>query len=91
MKAQKKDMCIQLLERLNAEAEAFMPRILTGDKSWAHHYKLECKAQPMKYRHEISLSPRKFKVVASARKVLLTAFWDMEGVVHMSVWIKVKL
>ena len=30
-----------------------------------------------------SPSPRKFKVVASARKVMFTVFWDMEGVVHM--------
>ncbi|GFO02717.1 histone-lysine N-methyltransferase SETMAR [Plakobranchus ocellatus] len=37
----------------------------------------------MEYRHKISQSPRKFKVVASARKVLFTVFWDMERVVHM--------
>ncbi|GFN73868.1 histone-lysine N-methyltransferase SETMAR [Plakobranchus ocellatus] len=37
----------------------------------------------MEYRHKTSPSPRKFKVVASARKVLFTVFWDMEGVVHM--------
>ena len=43
----------------------------------------ECKAQSMEYRHKTSPSPRKFKVVASARKVLFTVFWDMEGVVHM--------
>ncbi|GFN94170.1 mariner transposase [Plakobranchus ocellatus] len=27
----------------------------------------------------------KFKVVASARKILFTVFWDMEGVVHMDI------
>ncbi|GFS04007.1 histone-lysine N-methyltransferase SETMAR [Elysia marginata] len=37
----------------------------------------------MEYRHKTSLSPRKFKVVASARKVLFTVFWDMEGMAHM--------
>ncbi|GFO00852.1 histone-lysine N-methyltransferase SETMAR [Plakobranchus ocellatus] len=37
----------------------------------------------MEYRHKTSPSPRKFKVVASARKVLFTVFWDMEEVVHM--------
>ncbi|GFN82128.1 histone-lysine N-methyltransferase SETMAR [Plakobranchus ocellatus] len=37
----------------------------------------------MEYRHKTSPSPRKFKVVASARKVLFTVFWDMEGMVHM--------
>ncbi|GFO43442.1 transposase [Plakobranchus ocellatus] len=31
MKAQRKDMWTQLLERYNAEGEAFLQRILTGD------------------------------------------------------------
>ncbi|GFO34991.1 histone-lysine N-methyltransferase SETMAR [Plakobranchus ocellatus] len=37
----------------------------------------------MEYRRKTSPSPRKFKVVASERKVLFTVLWDMEGVVHM--------
>ncbi|GFO04854.1 histone-lysine N-methyltransferase SETMAR [Plakobranchus ocellatus] len=83
MKARRKDMCTQLLERWNAEGEAFLQRNLTGDESWVHHYDPECKAQSMEYRHKTSPRPRKFKVVASARKALFTVFWDMEGVVHM--------
>ncbi|GFO29040.1 histone-lysine N-methyltransferase SETMAR [Plakobranchus ocellatus] len=67
----------------NAEGEAFLQPILTGDESWVYHYDPECKALSMEYRHKTSPSPRKFKVVASARKVLSTVFWDMEEVVHM--------
>ncbi|GFS25671.1 transposase [Elysia marginata] len=37
----------------------------------------------MKYTHKSSPSPRKFKVVACARKVMLTVFWDSEGIVHI--------
>ncbi|GFO26571.1 histone-lysine N-methyltransferase SETMAR [Plakobranchus ocellatus] len=37
----------------------------------------------MEHRHKTSPSRKKFKVVASARKVLFTFFWDMERVVHM--------
>ncbi|GFO01651.1 histone-lysine N-methyltransferase SETMAR-like protein [Plakobranchus ocellatus] len=33
MKAQRKDICTQLLELYNAEGEAFLRRILTGDES----------------------------------------------------------
>ncbi|GFO14069.1 histone-lysine N-methyltransferase SETMAR-like protein [Plakobranchus ocellatus] len=33
MKAQRKDMCTQLLERYSAEGEVFLQRILTGDES----------------------------------------------------------
>ncbi|GFS01417.1 histone-lysine N-methyltransferase SETMAR [Elysia marginata] len=43
----------------------------------------ECKLQSMEYSHKMSPGPRKFKVDASASKVLFTVFWDMEGVVHM--------
>ncbi|GFR90503.1 transposase [Elysia marginata] len=43
----------------------------------------KCQAQLMYYWHKTSPSPRKFRVDASARKVLFTLFWDMEGVVHM--------
>ena len=37
----------------------------------------------MVYRHKTSPSPRKFELIASARKALSTIFWDMKGVVHM--------
>ncbi|GFO38357.1 histone-lysine N-methyltransferase SETMAR [Plakobranchus ocellatus] len=83
MKTQRNDMCTQLLERYKTEREAFLQRILTGNKSWVHLYDPECKAQLMEYRHKTSPSPRKFKVVASERKVFFTVFWDMEGVVHI--------
>ncbi|GFN90119.1 transposase [Plakobranchus ocellatus] len=76
-------MRTQLLERYNAEGEAFLQGILTGDESWVNHYDPECKAQSMEYRHKTSPRPRKFKVVASAREVLFTVFWDMEGMVYM--------
>ncbi|GFR85438.1 histone-lysine N-methyltransferase SETMAR [Elysia marginata] len=42
-----------------------------------------CILEPMEYRHKTSPSPRKFKVVAFARKVLFTVFCYMKGVVHM--------
>ncbi|GFN83788.1 histone-lysine N-methyltransferase SETMAR-like protein [Plakobranchus ocellatus] len=65
MEAQRNDMCTQLLERYNAEGEAFLQCFLTGDESWFRHCDPECKAQSMEYRHKTSPSPRKFKVVAS--------------------------
>ena len=83
MKTQRKEMCIHLLKRYNKEGEAFLERVVTEDESWVHHFDPESKVQSMEYRHKRSPSPRKFKVFASARKVLLTIFWDMKGVVHM--------
>ena len=37
----------------------------------------------MVYLHKTYPSPRKFEVIASARKALSTIFWDMKVVVHM--------
>ncbi|GFR68966.1 histone-lysine N-methyltransferase SETMAR [Elysia marginata] len=67
MKAQRNDMCTQLIERYKAGGEAFLPRILTGDESWDHHYDRLCKAQSMEHRPKTSPSPRNFKVVTFAR------------------------
>ena len=36
----------------------------------------------MEYRHKGSPTPKKFKVCASAGKVMLTLFFDVNGVVH---------
>ena len=37
----------------------------------------------MEYRHHGSPPPRKFKTMPLASKVMLTVFWDVQGVVHM--------
>ena len=76
-------MCTQLLERFTHDGERFLRSIITGDESWVHHYDPESKMQSMQYRHKNSPAPKKFKVVALARKVLQTIFWDMEGIVHI--------
>ncbi|GFR87087.1 transposase [Elysia marginata] len=55
-------------------ARKFIQRIVTGDESWVHHYDPESKRQLMK-----------FKVVASARNMMLTVFWDSEGIVHIEI------
>jgi hypothetical protein len=35
----------------------------------------------MEYRHQQSPAPKKFKTKASVGKVILTVFWNSEGVV----------
>jgi len=54
----------------------FLKRIVTGDETWIHHYDPESK----QWKHATSPSPWKFKVQASAGKVMCTIFWDAEGV-----------
>ncbi|GFR78627.1 histone-lysine N-methyltransferase SETMAR [Elysia marginata] len=85
MKMQRKTTCAELLKHYEEEGEEFIQRIVTGDEPWVHHYDPENKRQSMEYRHKSSPSPKKFKVVAFARKVMLTVFWDSEseGIVHI--------
>ncbi|GFS00937.1 histone-lysine N-methyltransferase SETMAR [Elysia marginata] len=85
MKMQRKRMCAKLLKYYEEEGEEFIQRIVTGDESWVHHYDPESKRQWMEYRHKSSPSPRKFKVAASARNMMLTVFWDSEGIVHIEI------
>ncbi|BFZ13360.1 hypothetical protein BsWGS_16399 [Bradybaena similaris] len=62
------------------EGEDMMNRIITGDESWVHHYQPESKRASMQWKHPSSPCVQKFKVTPSAGKVMLTVFWDCQGV-----------
>jgi hypothetical protein len=51
-------------------------RIVTGDESWVHHYQPKSKHASVEWKHPSSPSARKFKVMPSAGKVMLTVFLD---------------
>jgi histone-lysine N-methyltransferase SETMAR len=56
--------------------EDMLNRIVTGDELWVHHYQPESKCASKQRRHPSSSSTKRFKVMPSARKVMLTVFWD---------------
>jgi hypothetical protein len=72
------------LERFYAEGEAFLSRIVTGDENCAHHYEPETKGQLMGW-HPQSPRKNKFKITPSARKLMITVFWDTDGVILVDV------
>jgi len=51
------------------------------DETWIHHFALESKHQSMEWKHLGSPVKKKFKSQPSAGKVLLTIFWDSQGVI----------
>lgn len=71
------------LALFEADPDDFMQRILTVDETWAHHYTPESKIQSKQWKHTSSPCPKKARVVPSAGKVMLTVFWDAEGVVFV--------
>jgi len=73
------DFCIKQRALIEFLAQNFA----TGDKSWVYHYDPENKRQSMEYRHPGSPSVKKFRTVPSAKKVMLTIFWDARGVLDM--------
>jgi len=58
-----------------------LSRIVTGDETWAHHYEPETKRQSMEWHHPQSPRKEKFKTTPSAGKVMITVFWDVDGVI----------
>ena len=77
-------ICQQHLDRHAREVDAFLNRIVTGDESWVHHYEPKSKRQSMQWKHPTSPPPIKFKTQASAGKVMLTIFWDVNGPILMN-------
>ncbi|GFV36791.1 mariner Mos1 transposase [Trichonephila clavipes] len=61
------------------EDPAFIKRIVIGDETWCLHYEPETKLDSMHWKHASSPSPKKFRAVKSAGKVLLTVIFDVQG------------
>ena len=59
-----------------------MARIITGDEPWVDHFQPESKRSSMEWKHSTS-QKKKFKTNPSARKVMLTVFWDMQEVIKI--------
>ena len=79
-KQKRVEICEELLKRYREEGDQFLLNIVTGDESWIHHFDPEEKRLSMGYRHTSSPRPKKFKIMPSAGKILLTALWDSQRV-----------
>jgi len=65
----------------NENPNGFISRLLTVNETWIHDFDPESKVQLMPWKHASSPPTRKFRVVASACKVMVTVFWDAVGIV----------
>ncbi|UYV82726.1 hypothetical protein LAZ67_22000679 [Cordylochernes scorpioides] len=62
------------------DQKALRRKFVTMDETWAYHFTPESKKQSMQWRHSGSPPPKKAKTVPSAGKVMVSVFWDSEGV-----------
>ncbi|UYV81812.1 K02A2.6-like [Cordylochernes scorpioides] len=76
----KEKVIFRQLALFEANPEEFVSRFVTMDETWAHHFTPESKQQSMQWRHSGSPPPKKAKTVPSAGKVMVSVFWDSEGV-----------
>ena len=67
------------LKLTQLEWNLFVRCVATDNETWIHRYNHETKQQSMQWKYASTPSPRKFKVQASARKIMSTVFWDAEG------------
>src|SRR5258705_2666015 len=71
-----------MLTRLQREGDSFLDMVVTEDESWFHLFAPETKRQSMQWKHHDSPPhPKKFRVQASADKVLYAMFWDRHGLI----------
>ena len=68
------------LELYRADPDKFLRRYVTMDETWAHHFDPETKQQSMQWKHPTSPPVVKFLKNVSASKVMVSVFWDSEGV-----------
>jgi len=80
-KANRSDVCLDLLDRLEMEPE-FFSRVITGDESWILEYDPETKPQSREWHTAKSLRPKKARMNKSKIKSMLICFFDSQGIVH---------
>lgn len=69
------------LNQWQRNPEDFLNRVVTVDETWVHHFDPETKLQSKEWKRPSSPTPRKFRHNRSAGKVMLTVFWDAQGVI----------
>ena len=70
-----------ILEQLETEPN-LLKRVVTGDESRIFKYDPLSKWQSLEWKSALSPRPKKVRVFKSKTKVILTAFFDVHGIVH---------
>jgi len=84
-KANRRDVCLDLLDRLEREPE-FFSRVITGGESWILEYHPETKRQSREWHTANSPRPQKARMSKSKIRSMLICFFffffDSQGIVH---------
>ena len=80
-KANRKDVCLDLLDRLEREPEVFS-RVITGDESWILEYDAETKRQSRERHTANSPHPKKTRMSKSKTKWTFICVFDNQWIAH---------
>lgn len=80
-KQRRMEVAQESLNEVNNDAE-LLKRLITGDETWVYGYDVETKVQSSQWRRSGSPRPKKARQVRSNVKVMLTVFFDFNGIVH---------
>jgi len=80
-KASQRDVCLDLLDRLEREPESFI-RVITGDESWILEYDPETKRQNREWHTANSPRPKKARMSKSKIKSMFICFFDSQRIDH---------
>lgn len=77
-----KDRRVKICEEMLSGYENVTKRIITGDETWIYAYDPETTDQSSEYRVRGEPRPKKPRQSRSKIKVMMTVFFDYQGVVH---------
>ena len=81
-KANRRDVCLDLLDHLEREPEFFSHVITGDDESWILEYDPETKCQIWEWHTANSPCPKKARMSKSKIKSMLICFFDSQGIIH---------
>jgi len=80
-KASRVAMCQAMLSRDKGMNSAFFSSVVAMDETWMPMFNPETKRQSAQWKHTDSPPPKKFRITASAEKIMVAMFWDNKGVI----------
>ena len=80
-KASRVAMCQAMLSRDKSINSAFFSSFVTMDETWMPMFNLEAKRKSAQWKRTDSPPLKKFRVTASAEKMMVAMFWDSEGMI----------
>ena len=81
-KAQRMQVCEDTLQNIENDPE-LLTKVITGDETWVFEYDPETKRQSKQWLSPGSPRPKKAHQSRSQIKVMLIAFFDAHGIVHV--------